>query len=341
MTFDLEFNQAECEILTEAPATAEERLAELSRRSKSLSDSAAIACMRVVRYTNLDQAERAIQIGFECLRLVGIIWSLHPTDDEVNEEYARIWQRLGTRTVEDLLELPSMTDTNSCAAVDVLTSLQAPAHFVDRNLVSLIIGRMATFSLAHGNTDGSCFAYVYLGMILQERFGDYRRGRQFGELGINLVEKNGLDRFRARVYNNFGMAISPWTNDVRTSIDLLRLANRTALEVGDQTFMGYSHTNLISALLISGDLSSDVQREAETALTSLQRARFGTAIDMVLGQLGLVRALRGLTANISTFSHAEFDEFRFARHLELDPGLAMPAGWYLDPDASLLSGGRL
>jgi PAS domain S-box-containing protein len=328
LIFDLEFDQARCEILTGALATAEARLATLSRRSENVADNAAVACLRADLYTNLDQPKRAIEVGLECLRFVGIKSSMHPTDDEVNEEYAGIWRQLGSRSVEGLLELPSMTDPNSRAAVDVLTSLQAPAHFVDRNLVSLIIGRMANLSLAHGNTDGSCFGYVYLGMILQTRFGDYRRGLRFGKLGIDLLEKNGLNRFRARVYNNFAMAINPWGNHVRTSIDLLRLANRTARETGDVTFMGFSYTNLISARLIAGDPLSEVQKETEVALAYVQRARFGTAVDMVLAQLGLIRALRGVTSNISTFDHAEFIESQFERHLEEDPGLAMPACWY-------------
>ena len=328
LIFDLEFNQAKCEILTGALATAEERLAMLSRRSENVTDNAAVACLRVDLYTNLDQAERAIEVGLKFLRVVGITWSVHPTDDEVNEEYARIWRQLGNRSVEGLLELPSMTNTNSRAAVDVLTSLETSAHWVDQNLVSLIIGRMANLSLADGNTDGSCFGYVYFGMILGTRFGDYRRGLQFGKLGIDLLEKNGLDRFRARVYNNFAMAISPWGNHVRTSIDLLRLANHTARETGDVTFMGFSHTNLISALLIAGDPLSDVQEETEIALASLQRARFGIAVDMVLAQLGLIRALRGVTSNISLFDHAGFTESEFEQHLEENPGLEMPACWY-------------
>jgi PAS domain S-box-containing protein len=328
LIFDLEFNQAKCEILMGGLATAEERLAMLSRRSENLADSAAVACLRADLYAILDQAERAIEVGLEWLRFVGITWSTHPTDDEVNEEYARIWQQLGNRSVEGLLELPSMTDTNSRATIDVLTSLETPAHWIDRNLVSLIVGRMANLSLAHGNTDGSCFAYLCLGMNLETRFGDYRRGLRFGKLGIDLLERNGPDRFRARVYNNFAMAINPWGNHVRTSIDLLRLANHTARETGDVTFMGFSYTNLISARLITGDPLSDVQKETEIALASVQRARFGTAVDMLLPQLGLIRALRGVTSNISTFDHAEFTESQFEQHLEEDPGLAQPACWY-------------
>jgi PAS domain S-box-containing protein len=327
LMFALEFHRAECEVLTGELRVAEERLAMLSGRAGSMSDRAAVACSRVDLYTNLDRAERAVAVGLEFLQSVGVTWSAYPTDEEVSAEYGRIWENLGSRPVEDLLELPPMTDAACCATLDVLTSLQGPAHFIGGNLVPLLIGRMANLSLEHGNAAGSCFAYVYLGMILESRFGDYARGLRFGKLGVDLLEKKGLDRFRARVYNNFGMAINPWANHARTSVDLLRRANDAAREAGDVTFVGYSYTNLISARLIAGDALSEVQKEAETAVEILQRARFGTAVDMVLPQLGLIRALRGVTGHAWTVDRLELDESWYERHLD-DPGLTMPACWY-------------
>ena len=55
-------------------------------------------------------------------------------------------------------------------------------------------------SLERGNSDGSCFAYVWLGVIAGPHFGDYQAGFRFGQLGYELVEKRGLKRFQARTY---------------------------------------------------------------------------------------------------------------------------------------------
>ncbi|HEV3163477.1 MAG TPA: AAA family ATPase, partial [Isosphaeraceae bacterium] len=328
LSFALALQQAECEYLTGDLVSAEERLAMLSRRASNLVDHAAVTCSSVELYTNLDRADRAIEVGLEFLQRVGVQWSLHPTDEEVGQEYERIWQQLGSRSVEKLIDLPPMTDPDCRAILDVLTSVHAPANFIDGNLLALVIGRMANLSLEHGNGDGSCLAYVYLGMILESRFGDYRAGFRFGKLGVDLLEQGRLDRFKARVYLNFGNAINPWTRHVRTSFDLLRRAFDTAQETGDLTFVAYSYTNLISAYLAAGDPLRDVQREAEMGLAFVQQAQFGTAVDLILGQLGLIRALRGLTPDLSSFNHAEFDESRFEQHVEGEPGLAMAACWY-------------
>ena len=89
--------------------------------------------------------------------------------EEVAQEYERMWRQLGNRPIEALLDLPPMTDPVACATMDVLTMLVSPALFTDENLRRLVIGRMANLSLEHGNSDASCLAYVVLGTVLGPR----------------------------------------------------------------------------------------------------------------------------------------------------------------------------
>ena len=79
----LEFHQAECEFLTGDLAAAEERLSMLSRRAANLVDLAAVTCRRIAVYTTLDRPDRAVEMGLEFLRHIGVTWSPHPTDEEV------------------------------------------------------------------------------------------------------------------------------------------------------------------------------------------------------------------------------------------------------------------
>jgi predicted ATPase len=111
-----------------------------------------------------------------------------------------------------------------------------PALFTDENLLSLVICRMVNLSLEHGNSDGSCFAYVWLGMILGPHFGDYRAGFRFGRLGYDLVEKRGLHRYQARAYMSFGNLVMPWTRHIQSGRDLVRRAFDAANKIGDVTF---------------------------------------------------------------------------------------------------------
>ncbi|MEA2782288.1 MAG: hypothetical protein QOK29_3832, partial [Rhodospirillaceae bacterium] len=328
LTFALEFHRAECELLTADMAAAEERLSMLSSRAVNLVDIAAVASLRLTLYTTLDRSDSAVEVCLEYLRRVGVRWSPHPTKHEVWQEYQQIKRRLGSRSIEELVDLPLMHDQDRCATMDVLTQVVTPALFTDENLLCLVICRMANLSLEHGNSDGSCFAYVWLGMILGPHFGDYQAGFRFGRLGCDLVEKSGLDRFKARVFMSFGNLVNPWTRHITTGRALVQRAVDTANKIGDLTFAAYSWNNLITNLLASGDSLGDVQREAENGLEFARKVRFGLVIDIITGQLRLIRTLRGLTPDFSSFNDAEFDEGGFEQHLEADPRLALPACWY-------------
>src|SRR6266446_1666336 len=121
LAFALELNRAECEFLTGAVAPAEERLTALSTRAATTLEQAAVSSRRVDLYTMLGASDRAVAVGLECLRHAGINWAAHPTELEARREYERIWSQLGSRAIEELIDLPLMQDPESLATLDVLT----------------------------------------------------------------------------------------------------------------------------------------------------------------------------------------------------------------------------
>ena len=311
-----------------AAAEAEQHLAALSSRAANTVERATVACLRVDLCTTLDQSSRAIAIGLDYLRHLGIDWSSHPTEEEARREYERVWSQLGSRAIEALSELPLMSDPRSLATIDVLTKLGPPSLQTDANLFSLVICRAVNLSLEGGNCDGSCFAYVRFGMVAGPRFGDYHAGFQFGRLGHDLVEQHGLTRFQARTYMSFGSFVLPWTRHVRAGRDFLHRALQAANKMGDLNYVAYSGDHLATNLLAAGDPLVDVQRETENALAFAQKTRFGFVIDITATQLGLIRTLRGLTPKFGSFDDGQFDELGIERRFARSPHLAHAACWY-------------
>ena len=328
LTFALEFQRAECEFLTGDFTAAEKRLWMLSRCAADLVDNAVVARLQTDLYTALDQSDRAVGVSIEYLRRAGVDWSPHPTNDDVRQEYERIWQKLGNRPIEALIDLPPMTDPVCRATLDVLTVVEGPAFFTDQNLRCLVVARMVNLSLESGNSDGSCVAYVQLGWFVGPRFGDYQAAFRFGKLALDLVEKRGLQRFRARVSQIFGYFINPWSRHFRSSLELFRRSFITAHEAGDLKYAASSWDRLVTFLLAAGDPLGDVQREAENGLEFTRTTKFAYDADIIIGQLRFIRTLRGLTPSLSSFNDAEFDEDRFEVYLEADPHLVFATCWY-------------
>jgi len=328
LTFALELHRAECEFLTGTSAVAEARLAELARHATNLPDLAAVTQLRVELLHVADRIDRCVEVGLDYLNRVCVVWSARPTPEVVRQEYAQMWRQLGDRPIEALLDLPRMADPVACGTMDVLTALVSPAWHTDYNLRSLVIGRMVNVSLEHGNSAASCLAYAFVGTVLGPYFGDYKGAYRFCQLGLDLVEQPGLDRFKARVYLMSKNLVNPWTRHVRTGRALVRRAFDTAQQAGDLTYAVFSQNNLVTNLLASGDPLADVQREAEAGLDFARQARFGIVVDFITTQLQLIRTLRGLTPAFGWLEDAGFSEGRFEQHLESDPSLVMAVCWY-------------
>jgi PAS domain S-box-containing protein len=329
LTFALALHRAECEFLTGALAEAEQRLAALSSRAANTVERATVACLRADLYTALDQSSRAIAVGLDYLRHLGIDWSPHPTQEEARREYERIWSQLGDRTIESLIDLPLMNDPASLATMDVLAKIVPPAFYTDANLLALITCRAVNLSLERGNCGASCSAYEWLAMLAGPHFGDYRTAvYHFGQLGYDLVEERGLRRFQARTYMDFGGSVLPWTRHVRAGRDLVRRAFEAANKVGDLNYAAYCGNQLNTNLLAAGDPLAEAEREAEHGLAFAQKMRFGLVIDMITSQLGLIRTLRGLTPTLGCFDDEQFDEARIERRFSENPYLAFGECFY-------------
>jgi len=328
LAFALELLRAECEFLTGELSQAAERLAALSARAAGLVELATVVSLHIEVCTTLDQSDRAVALCLDYLRRLGVQWSAHPTEDEARREYERIWSQIGDRTIEQLIDLPMMTDPIVIATMDVLTKVVVPAIFTDRNLFALIACRAVNLCLEHGTSDGSCFLYQTFGMIAGACFHNYEAGFQFGRLGYDLVERGEWHRFQARTYMTFAGLIMPWTKHILAGRDLMRRAFEAATKIGDLTFAAYSCNQLNTKLLAAGEPLVEVEREAEVGLEFAKQARFGLVIDIISAQLGLIGTLRGLKRKFGCFDDDQFNELQFERHLSSDPALALPECWY-------------
>ena len=328
LAFALEFHCAECEFVTGALAAADERLRMLWERATNIVDSAAIACLRMDVYTTLGQGSRAVEVGLDYLRRVGIDWSPHPTEDEARCEYERVLSRLGSCTIDDLIELPLMSDPASLATMGVLNKMETPGARVDKNREVLVVSCAVKLTLERGNCDGSSLAYQRLAIVAGARFGEYQTALKLGRVGYELVERCGLKRFQAGVYIVFGNLVMPWTQHVKSGRELVCRGVNLATRNGDVIYAAYGYANLIRNMLAAGDPLAETQREADHGLEFARKVHFRFFIDLITAQLRLIRTLRGLTPTFGRFDDGEFDERQFEHQLSTGAALAQPTAYY-------------
>ena len=308
LIFDLELHRAECEFLTGALTKAEERATSLSAHTKDCAERAAIATLRMEVCVTLGQSAHAVEVAIEFLRGEDIELSLHPSDVEAQREYDRVRFQIGSRTADELLGLPLMSDPTSLAILDVLTKLVPAALFTDANLYCLATCKAVGLSLERGYGDGSCPQFEWFGLVAGTRFGDCKAGFLLGQVGYALVERRRLQRFKARTYMLFAAHVIPWAKNIKTGYDVLRSAFEAADKDCDITFAQYSIFNITSIRLASGDPLGEIQDQAEHGLKYASKIPFQAVIDIMKTQLALIKTLRGLTYRFGFFDDGKFDE---------------------------------
>jgi predicted ATPase/signal transduction histidine kinase len=318
LTFELELHRAECEIVGGELAIAEARLSTLSQHAVGIADQADVVCLAVRLCFTTGRSERAVEVALGFLSSVGIHWSARPTEAEVRQEYVEMHRNLARRTIGSLIDLPEMSDPECIATMAVLTELFPAAYAVDRYLLELVLLRMTNLSLEHGNCESSSVAYSALNMALGSHFSDYAAACSLGELACELVERRGMDRYKARVYSCFAAFSMPWTKHIPLCQPLMTQAFRIGSSMGDTAFAAYNARNLITHLLVSGMPLSQVQREAEQALAYASRVQLGLPAPHFIRQLELVQKLR----RVFTERDAADDAWA-SQEVEHQPGLAM------------------
>ena len=201
----------------------------------------------------------------------------------------------GAGAIEELIDLPLMSDADWRATMDVLADLMPPA-LVHRRESVLPRRRAAwrTSASQHGNSDGSCHCLCLARQLLGPRFGDYRR--DFASASWPGPGREARTRsLQARVYLALAPTSCPGRSPCAPAVGFLRRAFDTAQETGDLTYAAYSCVDLITHFLAAGDPLDAVQREVEMALEFVRKARFGVITTPSIGQLRLIRTLRGLT----------------------------------------------
>jgi PAS domain S-box-containing protein len=328
LVFSIEHLMAECELLTAQMPAAEIRLSQLGERARSRHDYTVTTRLRIMLYTNWDKSDRGVDAFLEWLRRGGTDWSKHPTREDAMREYDRIWTQLGSRQIEDIVGSPLITDPQVLDTLDVFSEAVTPSFFSDEHLSSLVVCRLVSLSLEHGNCDASCYGYVFMAFLAGPRFGNYRDGFRFGQLGYDLVEKRGLTRYQARTYVCVGSLVMPWTRHPSSGREMVRRAFDVAYRVGDLAFAGYSFHTSITISLAAGDPLAEIQAEAERGVAFCAKAQLGLAHEICASQLGLTRSLRGLTANFGRLDYQGYNESDTERHLASDRNLALVDFFY-------------
>jgi hypothetical protein len=228
---------------------------------------------------------------------------------------------LGDRTIEQLVDLPAMSDPDVGTFAEVLVAAIQIAYQHDLFLPFAFTSQAVRLSIEHGNAPCSAHAYASFGMALGPVLGRYREAYRFGRLGHELIERRGLPQNKAGKAGNavcFGYYTLFWTRHVKEALALLEAGLRAGVETGELRDACFCGMGIVSVLLARGDPLDEVERRSAELLAFTRTAKFAYVEDMMLIQRRLIHRLRGRASQASEGGPPE-DEGLDARMLQSVP----------------------
>lgn len=231
---------------------AMERLMEVVlQQAHSVLDTVKAYEARILGTIARSQFLEAIQIELTLLRQLGIDLPEQPAPADIGAALQEVQTTLGGRSIEDLLDLPLMTEPSSRAAMRILSLFASSTYGAALLLFPITMCKMVVLSMQAGNASESPFAYAVYGLLLCGIVGDIEAGYRAGNLAVQLVDRIQARAVQTKVHLVFNLHIRNWKEHPAVARPNLQHNYRVGLETGDPEYACHSAFNYCCLGLLS------------------------------------------------------------------------------------------
>lgn len=244
------------------------------------------------------------------LDALGAAWPEAPAAQAraLEDEIDRIEALRAGRPIAALIELPVLQDPSVRLVMTMLTDIWSATYLVGQaTLGRLISARLVRLSLQHGHCEESAYGYVTHAISVGAARAQYGDAYAYGRLALAVNERFDDRRRRAKIYQQFHAHVLFWGEPLRHAVDYAREACRAGLDSGDFLYAAYAAgTESWAAWWSTQDLAR-FERDAQSAITLVERMKNRPFADSLRLFIAAARALQGRTDGPLVLSHAGAD----------------------------------
>jgi len=182
----------------------------------------------------------AIKLGLKALQILGITLTETPTPKDVEQAIAETSANMADKNIDDLMNLPLITDANKQAALQLLASLIPATYQSVPELFILMACQQVNLTIQFGNTPFSPSGFADYGIIFCGLLLDIETSYKFGQLALTLLDRLDTGSTRSQTLFKVSTFILPWKHSIRDSLPYLQDAYLSGLESGDLAHAGYA-----------------------------------------------------------------------------------------------------
>ncbi|MEG4121341.1 AAA family ATPase [Microcoleus sp. N9_B4] len=233
--------------------------------------------LQIQSYNAQIRLVEALNTGLEVLKLLGISFPQNPNALNIVAGLMKTKLSLGLKRIEDLANLPEMTDPNQQAAMRILSGIISTAVQGKPRLVPLLAFRMVKLCIKYGNSPYASIAYLYYGVVMC-RLGDISLAYQCGQLAIRMLDKYPSRSMKSRVYTLLGCFILHWKTELNSGLSVLKEGFQTGMETGELEYASYCIGQYCFKKMSIGEHLDLVDQETGKYMKLMQQSQLEMAV---------------------------------------------------------------
>ncbi len=179
------------------------------QKAQTIFDKVKIYEIQIAAKTAQSQMLEAIAVARDALAQLGVEFLTFPDEAQIGKALQSLASQIQGRQIQELVDLPVMSDPIPVAAMQLLGMLFATVFIGMPGLLPLLSATMVSLSLQFGNTPASTVGYAVHGMVLCAFLGEVETGYSFGKLALSLLDKFNTRELKCITLHLFGIFIQP------------------------------------------------------------------------------------------------------------------------------------
>ncbi|HEY3592937.1 MAG TPA: GAF domain-containing protein, partial [Polyangiaceae bacterium] len=307
--------RVECIALSGQPERASALCDELFPLARDKAEGASVYYLKATILEHQSKLAESCEVICRGLSSLGLPLPQEPTQIEqaIGAGLGKMKAHLESTPIEQLVNLPAMTDEVETATMSLLFQLIPPASQCNPPLFILAELILFDHELSHGLLPASCKNIVDCGILLGTILNDYGGAYRMGKAAFVLLDRQMPTPLESPVNFVFGCFIAHWGSHFQEGLDALARGYQRGVELGDVLHAAYSTAHRAKNLFLAGRDLAECQTETERAIAY-------TIETGAVGQMAIARVVERAVARM--------------RGSQQDPSLAQP------PDESFVDGIR-
>ncbi|WP_293090330.1 AAA-like domain-containing protein [Okeania sp. SIO3B5] len=267
-TLELQVETLEALYLNSQWEQVEKLSTTILEKVNNILDSVKIYELVILSYYGQFQPQKSIDIALKVLEKLGIEISQEIVSDSViknrlEQQHKSLKFLLKGKNIEDLANLPKMTDPYKLAAFSIIQSARNAIVTTSSYLRIETILTQLNLCIEYNNPPEAAITYSLYGSLLCEIIKDINSGYQFGKLSLELLEKYTTPKLESAVIHNCYGCIWHWKEWLNEKVPQEKLLNSLQKDInrGNNEYISYLAIDYCFIEFFGGCNLEEVERD--------------------------------------------------------------------------------